>query len=99
MPKAEITSFVETWVARNVRAIPGLNVVLEVDRLAARLTGDARAEGISGRDLHGALGDIDDYLTGQYSRACWREVPDPPATDGKTADRVLRERPGNAAIE
>ena len=50
-------------------AVPGLtNLPSEVDRLAASLTGDARAEGISGGDLNRALGDIDDYLTGQYEQ-------------------------------
>lgn len=72
---AEIASFVDAWVVRNVRGIRVPNVMLEVDRLAARLTRDARARGIRGRDLHGALGDIDDYLAGQYSQACQREQP------------------------
>lgn len=68
--KTDIETFVKGWVAMNVRNIPGLsNVTPEVDRLAARLTGDARAEGISGGDIHQALGDIDDYLTGQYEQA------------------------------
>lgn len=67
--QAEIETFVEGWVARHVHGAAGRNVTAEVDRLAADLTGDARAEGISGRDLHRALGDIDDYLTGQYQRA------------------------------
>ena len=80
-PKAEIASFAQAWVARNVRGIPGLNVVLEVDRLAACLTGDARAKGISGRDLHGALGDSDDYLTGQYHQACLRQMRDDTALE------------------
>ena len=39
-----------------------------MDRLAADLTGAARAEGISGGDLNRALGDIDEYLTGQYEQ-------------------------------
>ena len=79
--KADVASFAQAWVTRNVRGIPGLNVVLEVDRLAARLTGDARAEGISGRDLHGALGNIDDYLTGHYHQACLRQMRDDPAPE------------------
>ena len=36
----------------------------------AELTCAARAHGISGRELHRAFGDIDDYLTEQYSRVC-----------------------------
>jgi len=79
--KADIAAFAQAWVARNVRGTPGLNVVLEVDRLAARLTADARAEGISGRDLHGALGNIDDYLTAQYHQACLRQMQDDPALE------------------
>jgi hypothetical protein len=69
--KTDIETFVKGWVAANVRGIPGLsNVTPEVDRLAASLTGDARAEGISGGDIHQVLGDIDDYLTDQYQLAC-----------------------------
>jgi hypothetical protein len=68
--KAAVETFVKGWVAANVRNVPGLsNLPPEVDRLAARLTGDARAEGISGSDIHKALGDIDDYLTDQYQQA------------------------------
>ncbi|HJT44451.1 MAG TPA: hypothetical protein VJ750_13245 [Rhizomicrobium sp.] len=66
---AEIEAFVNGWVTQNVRSVPGLaNLQHEVDRLAAILTGDARALGISGGDLNRALGDIDDYLTGQYQQ-------------------------------
>ena len=47
-------------------ARPGLATLpVEVDRLAANLTGDARAEGISGADINRVFGDIDDYLTEQ----------------------------------
>jgi hypothetical protein len=68
--KTDIETFVKGWVAANVRNIPGLsNVTPEVDRLAARLTSDARAEGISGGEIHQALGDIDEYLTEQYQQA------------------------------
>jgi hypothetical protein len=63
--KTEIESFVKNWVARNVHGVKG-PVPTEVDRLAAALTGAARAEGISGGELNQALGDIDDYLTEQY---------------------------------
>ena len=68
--KADIETFAEGWVARHVRGVAGGNIVSVVDNLAAELTGDARAQGISGRELHGALGDIDEYLTGAYQRAC-----------------------------
>jgi hypothetical protein len=68
--KATVETFVNSWVAQNVRSVPGLsNLPSEVDRLASSLTSDARAEGISGGDLNRALGDIDDYLTGQYEQA------------------------------
>ena len=64
--KTEIETFVKAWVAAHVRAVPGrANLAYEVDRLAAGLTGDARAQGISGGELNRALGDIDDYLTEQ----------------------------------
>ena len=67
----DIESFVADWVAKNVRQLTGLaSVPVEIDRLAAELTRAARAHGISGRELNRALGDIDDYLTEQYSRAC-----------------------------
>ena len=67
----DIESFVADWVAENVRPVTGLaSVPAEMDRLAAELTRDARARGISGRELHRVVGDIDDYLTEQYSRAC-----------------------------
>ena len=65
----EIETFVKDWVAKNVRGVKG-SVPTEVDRLAAGLTGAARAEGISGGDLNRALGDIDDYLTEQYEQVC-----------------------------
>ena len=65
--RADVERFVKDWVAQNVQSVPGLaNLPSEVDRLAASLTGDARVEGISGGDIHLALGDIDEYLTEQY---------------------------------
>ena len=68
--KADIETFVNDWVARNVRVLPQrAGLLQEVDRLAAGLTGEARAHGISGRDLNRALGDIDDYLTGRLHAA------------------------------
>jgi hypothetical protein len=73
MPKnsIDIESFVTDWVAEHVRRVPGLaSVPVEMDRLAAELTSAARARGISGRELNRAVGDIDDYLTEQYSRVC-----------------------------
>ena len=70
-PKTDVQNFVHDWVAQNVRSVKGVsNVPSEVDRLAASLTSDARAQGISGGELHGAVGDIDDYLTEQYEQAC-----------------------------
>ena len=65
--KSDIENFVADWVERNVHSVRNLpNLPSEVDRLAAALTGAARAKGISGSDLHRTLGDIDDYLTEQY---------------------------------
>ena len=70
-PKTDVRNFVNDWVAQNVRGVKGLaNVPGEVNRLAAGMTGDARVLGISGGDLHGIVGDIDDYLTEQYEQAC-----------------------------
>ena len=66
--KSEIEAFVRDWVARNVHLVPELTLPTEVDKWASDLTGDARAQGISGGDLNKALGDIDDYLTGQHQQ-------------------------------
>lgn len=66
MTQTDIEDFVDRWVARHVRVLPRhVSLTQEVDQLAASLTGDARAHGISGGDLNRALGDIDDYLTAQ----------------------------------
>jgi hypothetical protein len=68
--RANIESFVNDWVTRNVHVLPHqANLLQELDRLAAGLTGDARAHGISGRDINRALGDIDDYLAGRIDAA------------------------------
>lgn len=68
-PKPDIETFLGNWVAQNVRRVSDLaHLTNEVDRLAARLTGDARTVGISGGDINRAVGDIDDYLTAQYRR-------------------------------
>ena len=68
-PKPDIETFLSNWVAQNVRRVSDLaHLTNEVDRLAARLTGDARTVGISGGDINRAVGDIDDFLTAQYHR-------------------------------
>jgi len=67
--KTEIDTFVTDWVVQNVRVVSRLaDLAYEVDRLAASLTSDARALGISGGDIYKTVGDIDDYLTEQYHR-------------------------------
>ena len=67
--KAEVEAFAKTWVASHMRVVPRLaSLATEVDRLAAHITSDARTRGISGGDLNLALGDLDDYLTGQYQQ-------------------------------
>jgi hypothetical protein len=66
--KSEIEAFVRDWVARNVHLVPELTLPAEVDKWASDLTGDARAQGISGGDLNKTVGDIDDYLTGQHQQ-------------------------------
>jgi hypothetical protein len=67
--KATVETFVKGWVTQNVRNVPGMtSLPFEVDRLAAGLTGAARTQGISGSDLNRAMGDIDEYLTGQYEK-------------------------------
>ena len=67
--KSDIQSFIDGWVAKNVRSVCVSNIPSEVNRLAASMTGDAREQGISGGDLHQAVGDIDDYLTARYEQA------------------------------
>jgi hypothetical protein len=67
--KTEIDTFVTDCVVQNVRVVSRLaDLAYEVDRLAASLTSDARALGISGGDIYKTVGDIDDYLTEQYHR-------------------------------
>ena len=66
--KSDIEAFVRDWVARNVHLVPELTLPAEVDKWASDLTGDARAQGISGGDLNKTVGDIDDYLTGQHQQ-------------------------------
>ena len=66
--KSEIETFVRDWVARNVHLVPELTLPAEVDKWASDLTGDARAQGISGGDLNKTVGDIADYLTGQHQQ-------------------------------
>ncbi|HWA69417.1 MAG TPA: hypothetical protein VG821_06250 [Rhizomicrobium sp.] len=64
-----IESFAREWVLSNVTNVPGLaDLVREVDRLASRMTADARLAGISGGELARALGDIDEYLTLEYEK-------------------------------
>jgi len=66
---AEIESFVQQWLARHLPGVTDApNLAAEVDRLAAHLTGDARANGISGGEIHSVLGDIDDYLSERCRR-------------------------------
>jgi hypothetical protein len=65
---ADIESFVQQWVSRHIPAPVAANPALDVDRLAANLTRDARAHGISGGEIHRALGDIDDYLSERCRR-------------------------------
>ena len=77
-PKNDVQNFVTSWVAENVRAVKGVSSIpQEVNRLAANMTVDAREHGISGGDLHGIVGDIDDYLTEQYEQVCAAAVPVP----------------------
>ncbi len=72
----EIEDFVREWVGEHLQVHPGLaNLPLEVDRLAAHLTGDARTWGITGGDMHRALGDIDAYLTQCYLLAAGDQIP------------------------
>jgi len=65
-----IEKFAKQWVIANVRKVPGLvDLLYEVDRLCAKITADARANGISGLELARSVGDIDDFLTIAYDQA------------------------------
>ena len=66
--KSEIEAFVRDWVSHNLHLVPDLTLPAEVDNWASNLTGDARAQGISGGDINKTLGDIDDYLTGEHQQ-------------------------------
>ena len=66
----EIETFVSRWASEHVKTRPSpINLLLEVDRLASQLTGDARASGISGGDIFRIMGDIDVYLTEKFEQA------------------------------
>jgi hypothetical protein len=66
---AAVTRFVQQWLAGQAALDGPVNLPLEVDRLAAQLTAHARANGITGGEIHRAVGDIDDYLTARCRRA------------------------------
>ena len=62
-----IQNFAQAWVLSNVAKIADLpDLAREVDRLASKMTADARLAGISGGELARAVGDLDDYLTAEY---------------------------------
>jgi hypothetical protein len=66
----QVEQFVQDWLAEHLEVhAESTSLPLEVDRLAAHLTRDARVRGITGGDIHRALGDIDVYLTERYLRA------------------------------
>jgi len=66
---SDIESFVQAWISENMRRMPrGPSATPEIDRLAAEITRAARMQGISGRELNCAVGDIDEYLSEQYQR-------------------------------
>lgn len=76
--KTDIENFVNDWLACHARTVPhNVSLTQEVDRLAAELTGDARTHGISGGDIHRALGDIDAYLDARLQART--TAPDAPA--------------------
>jgi hypothetical protein len=67
-----IAAFTRAWLADNLdgSAQPEADIARQVDNLAAKMTADARAQGISGGELARSFGDIDDFLTGEYQKAC-----------------------------
>ncbi len=63
----KIENFAQDWILSNVANVPDLpDLAREVDRLASKMTADARQAGISGGELARAVGDIDEYLTREY---------------------------------
>ncbi len=65
----DIDKFVRSWVSANVGAAPDpSDLVAMIDCLSAHLTCDARAKGISGREINQVFGDIDDYLASEYGK-------------------------------
>jgi hypothetical protein len=73
---SQIEAFVADWIATNVsnKRNPA-HMPADIDGLAAALTGSARAQGISGGDLHRLLGDIDDYLSTQCRQSSSAALP------------------------
>jgi len=81
-----IEKFAKQWVRANVRKTPGLiDLSYEVDRLSAKITADARVDGISGLELARSVGDIDDFLTIAYDQA-----PEPEITLRESKKRAPR---------
>jgi hypothetical protein len=80
-----IEKFAKQWVIANVRKTPGIDLSYEVDRLSAKITADARADGISGLELARSVGDIDDFLTIAYDQA-----PEPETTLRDSKRRAQR---------
>jgi hypothetical protein len=79
---SQIKAFVAEWMAGNVsnKRNPS-HTAADIDRLAAGLTGAARAHGISGGDLHRLLGDIDDYLIVQCRQSSSALLPSQSASN------------------
>ena len=71
-----VTAFTRAWLADNlaadlaVSAQAETDIARQVDNLAAKMTADARLQGITGGELAKNFGDIDDFLTGEYQKAC-----------------------------
>ena len=62
-------TFAQQWILSNVYKVPGTaDTPLEIDRLASEMTSAARSLGISGSDIARAVGDIDDYLSGELEK-------------------------------
>jgi hypothetical protein len=67
-----IAAFTRAWLADNLAAGASAeaDIARQVDNLAAKMTADARLQGITGGELARSFGDIDDFLTGEYQKAC-----------------------------
>ena len=73
----KVAAFTQAWLADNLAGGQAEgDIARQVDSLAAKMTADAREQGITGGELAKSFGDIDDFLTGEYQKACAKSAHD-----------------------